>query len=287
MESQHDNYVRNAIIPPPQNVTSDIEPKTKVTRIVIDSKDRDVELFPEPSSYEVRLEDDIDDVISAQLITADVPLSSYMINRYFKTFILKIGATSYEVVLEEGNYGVLELAQHITEKLNSISNNFLAEYVSIKDNFQIKSKVAFSLSFNNTQNSIAQLLGFIPQEYACIASDDVTYPYIVKSVYRKNFNFNNYVIMNIDHFDVIKSNGNKLHRTFAVINGNQSDLAFTDMPTVIKSFNPPVPRLAKLKISFTDRFGNLYDFQNVDHRIELLFTSFKQKRKYQSIFLNR
>ena len=39
-------------------------------------------------------------------------------------------------------------------------------------------------------------------------------------------------------------------------------------------------------ITFYDRFNNLYDFQNIDHRFEILFKSHKQRRKYGSILQN-
>lgn len=283
MESQHDEreqeFINNAIIPPPQNTPS-IETNTKTTRIVIDSKDRDVTLFPEPNSYEVRFDDDIEDVMNMQMISIDIPLSSYMINKYFNTFTLIVDDESRDIVLEEGDYTEQELASHITDVINT---NINVTYNSKKDGFVFTGTAPFSISFKNqsANNSLHAMLGFKHHIYTSDGSN------IIKSQHRKNFNFNNYIVMSIDQFDLLKSNSNNLHRTFAVIVKSYHDINMGDIPKLIKYCTPPIARLSRIKISFKDRFGNPYDFQNLDHRIELLFTSFKQKRKYQNIFLNR
>ena len=284
MESQHDintdqEFINNAIIPPPQNEPF-IEKNTKTTRIVIDSKDRDLNLFPAPNSYEVRFDDDIEDVMTMQLISIDIPLSSYMINKYFNTFTLN----SQDIILEEGDYTDQELAQHITERIVTLTGvPIVVTYTSKKDGFIFTGTSPFSISFKTQKpgNSLHSMLGFKHETYTSDVSNVITSPY------RKNFNFNNYIVMCIDQFDLIKSNSNNLHRTFAVIVKSYYDMNMGDIPQLIKTCTPPIARLSRIKISFKDRYGNPYDFQNIDHRIELLFTSFKQKRKYQNIFLNR
>lgn len=279
LQNEQDEYIHNAIIPPPQNMEMD----TRYTRIIFDSKDRDTSLYPEPNRYEVRFDDDIDDVVSAQLVSVDAPLSSYMINKYFNTFTLTISGTSYDVMLDQGDYEPAAFAAMVRAKMDAINNSFEVEYVTATDNFIFKGSVAFSISFPQA-NSLHQVFGFKKAEYVSSATGSAPYPFIVRSEYRRNFGFNNYMVMNIESFDVNKSNGNVLHRTFAVITKNYWDINFSDDPKIIKTFTPPIPRLARVKVTFVDRFGNPYDFQNYDHRIELLFASYKQKRKYQNIF---
>ena len=287
MQLKPSDFYDNAIIPPPEGSN---EPSVKYTRIIIDSKDRNMDLFPEANSYEIRFDDEVEDVLSAQLVSADIPLPMYIVNKYFKTFTIKIGQTSYTITLDEGDYDATTLASNITTNINKVlnlSNGFLVEYNQIKDNYTFKSPVPFILTFNEV-NSLHNVLGFKKQQYVSFQDDDdVARPYIIKSEFRRNFQYNNYIVMSIDQFDINKSNSNNLHKTFAVIVKNYTDINFADMPKVIKNFTPPIARLAKLRISFKDKYGNLYDFQNMDHRLEILFTSFKQKRKYQNIFLNK
>jgi hypothetical protein len=52
-----------------------------------------------------------------------------------------------------------------------------------------------------------------------------------------------------------------------------------------KSFNPPQARLARIRLSFYDVYGNLYDFQNQDHVIEFNIELFKMQRRYMMPFM--
>ena len=90
--------------------------------------------------------------------------------------------------------------------------------------------------------------------------------------------------MSIEQFDLLKSIDRDLNKSFAMIPKMYQNLSIADSAKYKKNFSPPIPKLAKLRIKFFDRFGNPYDFQNVDHRFELLITSAKQRRKYGNIF---
>lgn len=289
MNLQHEqDYINNAVIPPP-NSSADYENYTKYTRVIIDSKDRDKSLFPQPNAYEIKLDDDIDDVINVQLLNISVQMSMYMINQYFNTFTLQINGIKYDIILDTGNYTESELATEIANKCNVVApGNFACAYNTKLDNFIIKSKDPFTLHFETQENSLCHLLGFDTKSYASsLDASDATYTNVVKAPYRKNFAYNDYIIMCIDQFDINKSNTTDLNRSFAIIPSMYKNMNISDDPQIKKYFSPPLPRLAKLKIKFLDRFGNLYDFNNIDHHFELLFESFKQKRKYQNIFFNR
>jgi hypothetical protein len=284
---QHEDYVHNAIIPPPEQ--KGIEKDVKHTRVVFDSKDRDVTLFPDQNAYDVRFDDDIDDVLGVRLLSMDVPLVAYMINTYFDRFTLVFGSSTYEVVLDQGDFEAPAFATMVTAKMQqstgAAANTFLMEYNAVKDNFIFKAKAPFSIDFPQ-KNSLHYAFGMKKQLYVS-ATESGTFGHAIRAEFRKNFKFNNYAILSIDGFDLNHSNGDTLHRTFAVVVPNYSNMNFGDAPKLIKRFTPPIPRLAKISIRFTDRFGNPYDFQNMDHRIELDFESYKQKRKYQNIFMNR
>lgn len=284
---QHEDYVHNAIIPPPE--LKGIEKDVKHTRVVFDSKDRDVTLFPDPNAYDVRFDDDIDDVLGVRLLSMDVPLAAYMINTYFDRFTLVFGETAYEVVLDHGDFEAPAFATMVTANMQrstgAAANTFLMEYNTVKDNFVFRGKAPFSIDFPQ-KNSLHHALGMKKQPYVSTTESGV-FGHAIYAEFRKNFKFNNYAIMSIDGFDLNHSNGDTLNHTFAVVVPNYSNMNFGDAPKLIKRFTPPIPRLAKITIKFTDRFGNPYDFQNMDHRIELDFESYKQKRKYQNIFMNR
>jgi hypothetical protein len=245
-------------------------------------------LFANPNSYEVKLEDDIDDILSVELLSADVTLSAYLINSYFNKIIFSLSnTTTYTATLDIGDYDKSSLATTMESKLNDqVATNFQVTYNSTKDNFTFASKAAFSLDFTS-KNSLAPLLGFRSKVYSSSATGSGTFPHIINAEFRCNLKYNNYIVLNVDQFDINKSNSVILQKTFAILGQSYNDLSIANNPRIVKYFTPPIPRLLKLKLTFYDRFGNLYDFQNIDHRIELQFVSHKQKRKYQNIFLNR
>lgn len=280
-----DVFYKNALIPPPEERNEVI----KYTRIAVDSKDRDKSLFPNANKYEIKLSNEIVDVISAKLINADIPLSMYMINQYFDTVVVQVGSTTYNVQLDHGDYNESQLATLLTDSINTTigSNVFSVTYNTNKDNFTFASSQVFSLDFNEGPNNLADLLGFDKVTYTSTNGGSAPYTNIITSDYRKNFKFNNYIIMYIDHFDVYQSPTNDLDRCFAIIPVEYDRLSISDKNDLKKVFSPPVPRMTKLIISFFDRYGNPYDFNNINHRFELLIKSHKHPRKYNQIYADR
>jgi len=276
-------YVKNAVIPPPETSGEVV----KYTRIAVDSKDRKKDLHPYPNSYEIKLPDEYSDVISAKLINADIPMSLYLVNKYFDTITLFINNTTYDVALEHGDYNEADFATMVTSKLNEvITDNFAVTYSLRKDGFVFASKLPFSLIFGSKPNSLDALLGFKKQQYNSISIGSTPYTHVVSSEYRKNFSYNNCVIMYIDQFDTYHSPTNEMDHCFAILPSVYNNLSISDHPELIKTFSPPIPRLTRLIVKFLDRYGNPYDFQNMEHRYEIILTSHKQARKYNSIFGN-
>ena len=114
------DFFNNAIIEPPKEFLF-YENNKKYTRIVVDSKDRNHTLFNNPNGYEVVFDDDINDVVSAQLVSADVPFVSYLINDVFNQLYIPIGGKTSTVTLTTGDYSATDLATHIQSRLNALS----------------------------------------------------------------------------------------------------------------------------------------------------------------------
>jgi hypothetical protein len=284
--NNNDEFYNNAIIKPPEDSLS-YEGDTRFTRIVVDSKDRNTNLFPEPNSYDIVFDDDINDVISAQLINIELPLNTYLINKYFNTIKVTINNVNYNVILSIGNYTPTELATELDLQFNKIGNFSIIYNTTKTDNFTIMSDNNFSIDFS-TKNSLAMMLGYKQIIYNSITTvpTNASFPFMIKSEFRLNFDFNNYAVMFIDQFDVNKNQNNPLNKSFAIIGKDYSKLNINDEPNIIKNFSPPIGKINKFKITFYDRYGNLYDFQNMDHRFEILFKSHKQRRKYMAVLKN-
>lgn len=275
-----EDYNKYSIIKPPSDWHGDHE---KYTRVIVDSRVRN-DNFPNPNNYEIPFDDDINDVISAQLIYMDLPFSSYLINQYYNKLVFTVSAVDYTITIPTGDYDYSSLKAKINEQLIAAGLSAITIDVNpLLSSYFFSSSAPFTLKFQNQTNTIALLLGF---KNGTNYVSTGTGPYTIVAPYKYNFNFNNYIIMDIEQFDLLKSSDSILNKSFAVIPKNYDILGLSDNPKYIKRFSPPIAKLNKLRIRFYDRFGNDYDFQNMDHRFEILITSHKQRRRYGNIFAN-
>lgn len=274
------DYNKYSVIKPPADFFGDNE---RYTRVVVDSRLRNKTLFPNPNDYEIVLDDDINDVFMAQMIYIEMNCNMYLINKYCNTLVVNVGGINNQVVLDVGDYDNNSFVAELQSKLDAVlgAGAITISYTSKTDKYKFTSASPFTLKFKDYKNSLALMLGFQDNnDYSAQGSG----PFVLEADYRRNFNFNNYVIMDIDQFDLLKSDDRDLNKSFALIPKTYNAFNLIDQPQYIKRFSPPIAKLSKMRIRLYDRFGNDYDFQNVDHRFEMLLTSFKQKRKYANIF---
>lgn len=264
-EFTDNDYNKYSIIKPPEDSFDDI----KFDRIVIDSSYRNKNLFPEPNNYEIQLQDDIEDIICVKLIYANIPFNSYLINKNYNV----ITFNNNKITLDIGDYSYTDMASHLSSKLGiTVTHN-----VS-KNTFSFSSASSFNIYFDN---ELSNILGFKKEK---IYSSEGSGPYTLNSEFKIDFDYNNYYILYINQFDLLKNQNQILNGSFAIIPKKYTDLNISDEAKYIKTFNPPIAKIYKLSIKFYDKYGNLVDFQNKDHLIELNFKKFKQKRKYKNIF---
>ncbi len=274
-------FYDNAIIPPPSSKHA-LEEKRYI-RLVIDSKDRDLKRFPSPQNYEVELYDDVEDVVMAQLLTSYIPLSGYVINTYHNTIYFVIGSTQYAAILSSGDYDAASLATEIASKMTTAAGRtFTTTYSASTGKITIGTNTAFSLLFSSdNNNSISRILGFLPNATYTSSSNSIVAPYKV------NLDYFKYIVMNIRNFDANVSSSSILNKSFAILPNSAGNMNTNDFTEIAKRFNPPLARINKINISFTDRDGFPYDFNGVDHIFELMLISYKQKRKYMNLLVNR
>lgn len=274
-------YEKYSVIKPPADYFGD---NKRITRVVVDSRVRDTNLFLYPNEYDIPFEDDINDVVSAQLIYIDIPFSNYLINKYFNKFIVTLGAADFTVTLNESDYTDTQLLTEIQDRLNDAlgASVITASHSDKTNKYTFTSSSEFTFKFTNQTNTLAMLLGFNrTKNYTSTWNGSA---FVLTSEFKRNLNYNNYIIMDIEQFDILKSIDKNLNKSFAMIPRNYDTLNLGDSPQYVKYFSPPIPKLTKLRVRLYDRFGNPYDFQNQDHRFEIELTSFKQRRKYGNIF---
>jgi hypothetical protein len=266
-------------------------------RVVMDSRDRDQRFHPTPAQYEVRLEDDLDDVVSVQLLVADVPFSSFMVGAHSRDVPVSFqrsgsGGVQVEGVaqLDVGDYvSSSDMASVLGAALNQMASSldqFMVEVVGRTDSLLIRGRTPFTLRFaDSPKGTAARLLGFAPQlDYPSVidatpfAADHI---HVVRAPFRRDTRPSRYIVLNLTApgAEVLQSNNNSTNRAFALLPMRQPEPSIQSDYPFIKRWDPPLSRVARLGVEFTDYDGVPYDFQNQDHHIELLFTCVQQ-RKY-------
>lgn len=278
-------YDENAIIVPPKFKTSDLP--IRKYRYIIDSRDRNKTLYNDPAKYTIKLDEGLTDVVSAELILTDFKFNEYNINKYNNTIHALSGDT---FVLPHGVYN----GQTIATQLTTIPQ-FTVTFNDITKKLTFSSSIDTTLMFkSNTPEkydmdtftdvyptgSMGKLLGFGIDNYEMFANTPLEAPFTI------DLETENYIIMYMQQAKTYQSKNNNAHNSYAIINKleNTSNGIVMFDNVIKKSFNPPIANLTNLKFKFCDYQGNTYDFQNKEHRFEILFTSLKQTRSYNEIF---
>lgn len=298
---QNFDYVQNSVIKPAEGVgMSRNTPIKKYTRFVLDSRDRNTTAFPTPSTYEIILDESINDITSIKVQKCDVPLSNYDVNEYNnKLHVTFNGGTIIPIIIPVGNYNtsinrtyhdvntaaasdMVSFASTVQTYVSAYESSFTCSYIANTDSFSFTASIAFTFEFtgtpirygvqmnNNSPSmitpyvscSIGKVLGFLPTQYMSVHFGSI---YSIIPPFRRNFTDKRYCVLNMENLSMNTSINSNIYKSFALLDG-QSD---TD---VIKSFNPSI-RLNKIKVQFTDYEGNPYNFRNHEHRIEFVFES--------------
>jgi hypothetical protein len=274
LDSKTFDFSNSVVIKPPWEEPKNKEVFNKITKVVIDSRDRNRDSYPNPNYYVIEVENEIEEVTTGEVSLFDVPLARYMIHSFNNKFTIN---SSYEYAIPEGNYD----ATSITSTLSTLiaPRQITATYDSIKDKISFVSlnNEPFTLQFSS--ESLARMLGYASR--AIVYNSDSLFT--VTSPYRLNLSEDHYIIMYVDMMTINNSINSTINQSTAIIGKGDIYLNMRNLTLPIKkTFNPPIARLTKLRIRMTDYYGNPYDFQNQDHRLEFMFESRKQLSRYTS-----
>lgn len=275
-------YYENAVTYPSKS-----RPQQEL-RFVVDSRERNKFLFPNPSSYDINIVQDINRVSRVRVIATMFPFSSYIVNTNCNVLLVAYNDAVLTVMVDTGDYTASELAAELTKVLNAAtgSTNFLVEYVAKKDNFAFRSKVPFGFVFvgkeytdnaSNNKNmeypprSMGRLLGFGITNYRSVAiTQNDAFVNVITSEFRKNFTTHEDIVVNVEAIPLNVGNSTPILDSFLILSKHHNMNLVNAKEFAIKTFNPPLGKLHKLKVKVTDCDGNYYDFQNQDHRIEMI-----------------
>lgn len=293
-------------------------PATKRTRLVFSSADRNLTTYPTPSDYVITFDEPIADVSSLALVGASLPLVAYQVSPFNRRIPFATNGAAYVAELPLGDYpdpqALAAAAAAAMDDACGAPERFTASFLPRTDNFTFASDQPFRFVFDGGRipfgpqeldefatvtsqgvvesmaiagdqslvsyapDCAARILGFGPQIYA--SALDAGAQHRVTSPYRRDTSHSTSAVLRIDGADVNMSVNPTLNRSFAVFGPKLVDMeAWTHDRAAVKSFYPPLGKLARLRVRISDLGGRPYDFQNHDHRLEFIVTS---TPRYQS-----
>jgi hypothetical protein len=270
----------------------------RVYKYVIDSRDRNTSIYPTPSEYSVSLQEAIVNVAYIKLLLADVPFPRYLIhagnNRLYVSETGNAG-DAVAITLAVGNYDGPGLATLMQTALTAGCRATVSvAYSQATDSFTFTSTlkdkttngaVGFLITFQGPTTpvddnpsvsylpySVARVIGFGSAVYQSSGAG------VIKAPFRCNLIPDKYLVLQIRNVENLYGVSSVIDRSFGIINSKESDLNNEYKHDTLKVFEPVLNSLRRLNIAFYDYDGNLYDFQNQEHRLELEFGVWGQMR---------
>jgi hypothetical protein len=287
-----DVYYQNAI------VKGRSKADTRRVHLIVDSRERNHRLFPNPNDYEVNMVRDMHDVRHIYLIASSFPFSRYLVHDGNDALHVSVGGVPMKARLEHGDYAdPSDLAAALEAALNQMAvvsrgDMFQVAYEARKDSYTVSCTRSFAVlckgkpfqhAFNNNEDfayargSIAQVLGFGIANYDSGVDEETTSVYrnTVAAPSRRNFDGHDTLVVHIDAMDVNQSTSDVVDKSFGLIYRNACYPEYTkatyyDEDKMKKTFTPALRRLNKIKVRVTDYDGVPYDFHNQDHRMEFI-----------------
>lgn len=286
----------------------------RMIRLYIDSRDRNLSSDPTPASYTITLDEDIPDVVMVELVDVRIPFINQLVNQSRNTLSLQIGSSRFDAILPTGTYLAPDMATVLQSVLSNVTGeNFAVIYDPLTDRFTISANMPFVLVNNGgskpygpqytdvrrapdgsrqevksgqssetyATKTIGRILGFGPSRYMSIETSPGVYS--ITSPYCKDFSNAEPIYMFIEAMNVNTSTNDKANKSFAILyRDGETCRCITSDSMFRKNFTPPMAKLSRIRVCFKDYYGNPVDFQNREHSFQLMITSLRQNRNYQS-----
>lgn len=214
-------------------------------------------------------------------------------NKYIpKSISKKLGYDKVNFLYAKGVITSVEQIDATTLEINACNSQFTKEFA-----------VGNSISFANLSNIVFVIESITDDLTMTITgtSEEITEALgtlvgsrIHANKYQSNFAWDlddeKFVIIEIEHLEHIDSNNKSIDNSFGVIfflvpHGQNNIIVNGRIPRrgVEKYFNPPEPKIDRLRIRFLTAGGELYDFNGRDHVLELEVISLNQPGKYNTL----
>lgn len=266
--------------------------------IVIDSRDRNHDLYSNPNNYQVEFDNVLRSVISIELVSAELPVVQYNVNENNNILHFNEGGSTLTAEVTIGQYDTASsLRSALQTALNSAtgsSGDYTVSVSTTTRKFTItKGSGTFGLEFvGDTEtfvqgqtrtkyktNSIGPVIGFARSDL----SGSLTYT----GTNQYNLSGENYVLLYIKELENLESvSGNAtIHDNFTKINLDATDnniKFYNQLDEYISRvvFSPPLASIGQMIIKFYNYDGNFYDFGGREHSLYFKITTYNQPTEY-------
>jgi hypothetical protein len=247
--------------------------------ILLDSRDRDFDAYPDPSEYRIMLPTVYRNIQSARLVSAEIPASFYVFTAEAQNTSLDItvGSTTATITLPDGNYSSSTFSSALETALTDATGHTFSVTVS-------KTTLRMTIASDTTDFTIEPstgtptgwglpfYLGF-QRDVAYSSSEGVlTAPRII------SLNPHNYILLDIDQLNGLDEGslygGRVGSGSFAKIPFDAYSFDFVYLDTEKTTFpetvlRPGLASLDRLNIKFRFHDGRPVDFNGVEHSLAL------------------
>jgi hypothetical protein len=268
--------------------------------LFIDSNDRDIERWPSASEFEINCPQNYNNVESLRLSSIMLPNFFYNISEQLRTnkMIVEYSSSSTIITLNDGYYNYTQLQETLRTKFIAIDNRFDVSYNSINRKFTfLNASIVFTFRFD------------LPNDYNCVKDNYKTDVYAQHSNWglgyilgfdKKKYTSSSNAIVSPNPSDLEDNKNiyielekyNKcdeikpfLYYSYNNANSGIVNSAFAKIPIYpfqdnkglvndgyfenISYYQPPIDKIAKLKLKFRYHNGMLVDFHNFNVSLSL------------------
>ena len=258
----------------------------------INSRDRNILSYPNPSQFRIRLYRPLKDIVKIQIAGGTIPGCLYNINVGWNVFTFQEGTANWNVTIPPGKYAYDTLCSTLAGLLNSLSgvvNSYAVNVNGTTGLMEIQRKTGgatFAMLFltgitvdfydqNNTLvkiNTPAKLFGFGRNDYKN-NGDFIKAPNVVDLDFLLN---RCYLYINHDNTQDLNVIERSVGRAqpygiiyFDELRNNYKFLNKETYEPLFYSYPAPISRIATLDISIQDEFDRLVDFNGRDFTLLL------------------
>ena len=262
---------------------------TKVHTILVDSRDREAPTATSPSAYRVTLPLKLRRVVSARLVSAEVPSSFYVFRAEYGNTSLRVlvNSVAHDITIPDGNYTASQMALALRTALNeafaplafnaAVSKTTLKLSIQNLDGFDVSVDTTATAAAGGTTAPVTEWgLGY----YLGFRKDEVVTGAVVTGSRVMSTNPYTYLVLDIEELNGSHEGGNggatpmASHGCFAKIpfSANSFEYVFMDARAVSDkpaTFSPPIATLDRLRVRFRFHDGRLVNFDDLEHSFTL------------------